>query len=126
MDRLLRLASVLGTTSPKTSTRSVSIPVARPTNRLPKNFVLSIVASADADIFTTLFPIRIVDKSFEEFSLILITRAAFLALLPPSSITVFSLFMLTVVSAVSADEKKPDNTSKTASIHEAKISLGST
>ena len=51
------IAHVLGTISPQSRTTIVKIPVAIPTARLMR--IARVVASADADRFTTLLPIRI-------------------------------------------------------------------
>ena len=54
----------------------VSIPVAIPTATLPNSSEASTVESAEAEMFTTLFPIRMVESILPGFSSILRTRAA--------------------------------------------------
>ena len=93
--------------SPNKSTTTVNIPVAIPTARLI--LIANVVASADAEIFTILFPIRIALSIFPYLSS---TFIAVWALLSPSSASVLRRTLLTVVKAVSAEEKKPDKNNK--------------
>ena len=64
-----------------------------------------VVAREEADKFTMLFPISIAESIFFGRSTTLRTLTA---LLSPSSAMVLSLILLTVVRAVSADEKNAD------------------
>jgi hypothetical protein len=70
----------------------------------------SAVAKEDAERFTILLPIKIADSIFLGVDTTFKTLAAFLL---PSSAMVFNLILFTVVSAVSADEKKADSASNT-------------
>ena len=90
----------------------VRIPVEIPTNLLPNNSVVNVVARAEAEILTMLFPIKIVLKSLPGFS---VTCKTFAALLLPSSANVFSLILLTVVRAVSDEEKNAESNNRTIS-----------
>ena len=90
--------------SPKRRTISVRAPVAIPTAELPNAFVTNVVVREDADMLTMLFPIRIVLISLLEFSVTLRTREARLL---PLSARDLSENLLTVVSAVSAEEHGP-------------------
>ena len=92
--------------SPKRRTISVRAPVAIPTAELPNAFVTNVVVREDADMLTMLFPIRIVLISLLEFSVTLRTREARLL---PLSARDLSENLLTVVSAVSAEEKNADS-----------------
>jgi hypothetical protein len=83
----------------------VSIPVAIPTDLLPNRWVVRVVVRADAEIFTILFPINIVLISLLLSSVIFKT---FRARLFPLSDIALSVYLFTVVRAVSADEKNPD------------------
>ena len=76
---------------------------------LPNTDVQKVVVSAEADMFTILFPTRIALSSLLGLPVILNT---FLALRFPSSASERSLMRLTVVNAVSEEEKKADNISK--------------
>ena len=107
------VASVFGEISPKIRINKVSSPVAIPAPTLPSNRIASVVARDDADRFTTLFPINIADSIFAESS---VTRRTHCARVSPSSAIVFILILLTVVSAVSADEKNADKSNKTTKI----------
>lgn len=97
------IAPVLGTISPKIKTRTVRIPVAIPTAKLI--FIARVVARADADRFTILLPIRMALSILLYWSRILLTV---IARLLPSSARERMRTRFTVVSAVSADEKKLD------------------
>ena len=103
------VAAVLGEISPKISTSIVNKPVVTPVKLLPKIFIVSAVASAEAEIFTMLLPIRIALNILPEFSFILATVTA---LLLPSSIKERILILFTVVNAVSAEEKKADKANR--------------
>ena len=103
------VAMVFGVISPKISTRNVSIPVEYPINLLPKTSVQSAVVSAEAEMFTILFPINMALKSFAGLSVIFNT---FFAGLLPSSALERSLILLTDVSAVSDEEKNAESKSK--------------
>lgn len=70
---------------------------------LPNMFVQKVVASAEAEMLTMLFPTRIALNSLLEFS---VTFNTLLAFLFPSSARERSFRWLTVVSAVSEEEKK--------------------
>lgn len=87
----------------------VKIPVAIPAPLLPSSFVATTVAIEDAEIFTMLFPIKIVLKSFGESAVNFSTR---LARLLPVSAKLRILILLMVVKAVSADEKKAESAIK--------------
>ena len=100
------VARVFGDTSPKISIRKVRIPVATPAATLPNIEMASDVVSDDAERFTILFPIRMADNIFEEFSVIFKTLSAFLL---PASDNVLIRIRFTVVRAVSADEKNAES-----------------
>jgi len=76
---------------------------------LPNMFVQKVVASAEAEMLTMLFPTRIALNSLLEFS---VTFNTLLAFLFPSSARERSFRWLTVVSAVSEEEKKAESASK--------------
>jgi hypothetical protein len=99
------VATVFGVISPKIRTISVNSPVATPMKLLPKTSVVNVVARADAVILTILLPTRIVLNILEGFSSTLKTLKAERF---PSSERALNLCLLTVVSAVSADEKNAD------------------
>ena len=103
------VAMVFGVISPKISTRNVSIPVEYPINLLPNTSVQSAVVSAEAEMFTILFPINMALKSFAGLS---VTFNTFFADLLPSSALARSLILLTDVSAVSDEEKNAESISK--------------
>lgn len=84
----------------------VRIPVAIPTALLPNKLVVSVVARAEAEIFTMLLPINIVLISLSLLEISLRTLAA--RLFPLSAIE-RRVNLLTVVRAVSAEEKNADN-----------------
>jgi hypothetical protein len=67
--------------------------------------MVNVVAMEDAEILTMLFPIKMVLNSFCEFSFSFNTLSAFLL---PSSANALILWTLTVVSAVSAEEKNAE------------------
>lgn len=102
----LTFAAFFGVISPNIRIRSVRMPVASPTLRLPKRLIASVVDSEEADRFTTLFPIRMQDSIFSWASSTLSTVAARLF---PASESVRIRTRFTVVRAVSAEEKKPDS-----------------
>ena len=108
--RLYLCAIVFGVISPKRRTTSVRIPVAIPTAALPKAFVTKVVVRDDADILTMLLPIRIVLISLLEFS---VTFRTLDALLLPLSARDLRENLLTVVRAVSAEEKNADSATST-------------
>ena len=103
------VAIVFGVISPKIKTKKVRAPVAIPIYLFPNTDVQKVVVSADADMFAMLLPTRIALRSLLGFSVIFNT---FFALRFPSSISERSFIWLTVVSAVSEEEKKADNISK--------------
>ena len=103
--RLYLWARVFGMISPIIRTISVRIPVAIPMAALPNVSVTNTVVREEAVIFTMLLPIRMVLISLLEFSVTF--RTLFALLLPPSDSDLREN-MLTVVSAVSADEKNAD------------------
>ena len=78
------------------------------------------VAREEAEILTILFPIRIALSIFVLLSIIFFTRKAFLLF---SSIKVLILILLTVVKAVSADEKNADKKIRKIRIISIVISL---
>ena len=84
-------------------------PVDTPMYLLPNMFVQKVVASAEAEMLTMLFPTRIALNSLLEFS---VTFNTLLAFLFPSSARERSFRWLTVVSAVSEEEKKAESASK--------------
>ena len=97
----------MGMISPKRSTSTVSMPVAIPTAKLPKSSAASTAERAEAEMFTTLFPISMAESALLGFSSTLSASAA----RPPgfSSASVRSLIFFTVVKAVSAEEKKAES-----------------
>ena len=102
-------AKVLGVTSEKikiTIVRRIE-PINTPTS--PYNFINNIVVSADARIFTKLFPIRIIPNNlsglFNSFS-ILIAALFF------SFAKYFKRYLLIAIMLVSEPEKKADKISK--------------
>jgi hypothetical protein len=97
-----RVAAFFGVISPKIRIRNVRIPVAIPAPKLPKAFIAILVAREEADKFTMLFPIRIAESILLFWSVMRSTKAARLS---PAFARVFIFIRLTVVSAVSADEK---------------------
>ena len=103
------VASVLGDTSPKIRIKKVSIPVAIPAPTLPKILTARVVAREEADRFTILLPINIADNIFAELS---VTRRTLSAFLFPDSDRVRMRILLTVVSAVSAEEKNDESNNK--------------
>ncbi|CCY52966.1 uncharacterized protein BN781_01370 [Coprococcus sp. CAG:782] len=119
---LYNWATVFGVISPNIRISRVSIPVEIPTAALPNTLVVRVVARDDAEMFTMLFPIKMVLISFALFSVTLRTLAA--RLLPESAIE-RRAYLFTVVSAVSADEKKADRRIRMTSIISCIIPLGS-
>ena len=111
------VATVLGMISPKIRMTIVNIPVAIPTAVAPlmpapierASFVASMVVREEAERFTILLPIKTALKSLPGFSM---SRLTVLAVLFPSSSRLRIRILLTVVSAVSADEKKADNSTR--------------
>ena len=106
----LSVAKDFGVISPKIKMSNVRIPVAIPAPTLPKMSIARVVARDEAERFTMLFPINIAESIFLGRPTTLRAIAAFLLL---SSAMVFSLILLTVVRAVSADEKKAERANKT-------------
>ena len=102
-------ASDFGVISPSTSTSRVSIPVARPTYAFPNTEIVSVVARAEAEILTMLLPIKMAESILEDWSRIISTLFAFLL---SSSARSWICILLTVVRAVSAEEKNAEPTSK--------------
>ena len=100
---------VFGVISPKIRIKRVKIPVAAPAALFPKISVTSTVSMEDADKFTTLFPIKMALSILLLFSRSRITHRACLF---PLSASVRMRILLTVVSAVSEEEKKAESPSK--------------
>ncbi len=96
--------------------------MAIPAPALSNKSVANIVAIEDAEMLTTLLPIKIALNIFPEFS---ITQPRVMAFLFPSSIKVRTRIRFTVLKAVSEDEKKADNANKTISIKNCVATLGS-
>ena len=117
----LIVAIVFGVTSPKIKIKSVRIPVAIPAPKLPKYLIASEVASEEAERLTILFPIRIAESIFPESS---VTRRTLSARLSPDSARVRIRILLTVVKAVSAEEKKAESIKSTTKNINCGISLG--
>jgi hypothetical protein len=86
----------------------------------PKSLCASIVESDEAMMLTKLLPIKIALNILDWLSIIFPTNIAFLL---PSSIKVLILMLLTVVKAVSADEKKPERKSSNMRTSNIVISL---
>ena len=80
-------------------------PVAMPAPAFPKKLVASKVAMEEAEMFTILFPIKIALNSFPGSSM---TLESMMARESPSSTRARTRSLLTVVSAVSAEEKNAD------------------
>ena len=91
----------------------VKIPVAALMAAFPTSLWAIIVAREEEIILTRFFPIKMALNILDFCSMILSTRAAFLF---PSSISERIFIVLTVVKAVSAEEKKPDRNSKSRRI----------
>ena len=100
------VAIVFGEISPKIRIKNVRIPVAIPAPTLPSSRMARVVAREDADRFTILLPIRIADNILLESFVIFKTHSARAS---PSSANDLILILLTVVNAVSAEEKNADN-----------------
>lgn len=66
------LQGSFGEISPKIRTSNVRIPVDTPMYLLPNMFVQKVVASAEAEMLTMLFPTRIALNNLLEFRLLLI------------------------------------------------------
>ena len=90
----------------------VKIPVATPTIVLPNSSIATVVVNADELKFAILLPINIALIILLWFSVTFKTRCA---LLFPASASVLSFILFTVVSDVSADEKKADAANKDSS-----------
>ncbi|MNO83649.1 hypothetical protein D3C76_749680 [compost metagenome] len=86
--------------------------MAIPTPDSPNAFTATDVASADAPIFTTLFPTNILPRSLFGSS---VSFSINLAPLTPSSTICLILILLKDISAVSDAEKNADNKSKNIS-----------
>jgi len=114
-------ATVFGTISPNIIINKVSIPTPTLINMSLKRLCVKIVAIDEAAIFTMLFPISTVLSIFLELFSTLFKTIAFLF---SSSTRVLSLILLTVVKAVSADEKNAENKSNTTNTHSNAMSLG--
>ena len=97
------------------------VPVAIPAPKLPKYLIASEVASEEAERLTILFPIRIAESIFPESS---VTRRTLSARLSPDSARVRIRILLTVVKAVSAEEKKAESIKSTTKNINCGISLG--
>ena len=82
------------------------IQVAIPTALLPNNLVVSVVARAEDEIFTMLLPINMV---LINLSLLEISFRTLAARLLPLSAIERKVNLLTVVRAVSAEEKNADS-----------------
>ena len=104
-DSAFSLARLLGSISPKISTKTVITSVATPTLPLPRYLVKSTVARAEESIFTTLFPISMAVSALSKLSHIYM---AFCALLFPSSASFLSLILLQAEKAVSVAEQIAD------------------
>ena len=100
---------VFGVISPNTRISRVSTPVAAPTALLPNNSIVNVVIIDDAERFTMLLPTRIILSILPGSSITFIRVMAFLS---PASARVRILILLTVVSAVSAEEKNADKHNK--------------
>ena len=98
------------------------MPVAIPAPALPQIFVARVVAMEDAERFTRLFPMRIAESILEEFS---VTRSTLSARLSPASDRVRMRILLTVTSAVSAEEKKAESNKSIIKLISCAISLES-
>ncbi len=85
------------------------MPVAIPAPTLPQILIAREVASEDADRFTMLLPIKIAESIFPE---LFVMRRTVAARLFPSSARVRIRMRLTVIKAVSADEKNAESISK--------------
>ena len=101
---------VFGMISPKIKTTKVNTPVPTPTATLPNRFVIRMVIREDAEMFTMLLPIKIALSSLLGFSTSFNTRAALRTL---SSARFRKRILLTVVRAVSLDEKNADSRMRT-------------
>ena len=109
MESALMVAMVFGVTSPKINIRKVRIPVAIPAPALPKKWIASDVETEEADRFTMLLPIKMAESILPGSSVMRSTRAARLF---PDSARVRIRILLTVVSAVSAEEKNAERNNK--------------
>ena len=98
-------ASVFGVISPKRRIIKVRKPVAIPTKVFPKTSMVNVVMMADAAMFTMLLPIRMVLSIFPESAITFSRTRAFLL---PCSTKDWIRIRLTVVRAVSAEEKKAE------------------
>lgn len=89
---------------------------------LPKASVTNVVVKAEADILTILLPISMALSIFEGLSTNLSSRFAFLL---PSFAMNFNLCLLTVVNAVSAEEKNAESNNNNNKIINLIMELGS-
>ena len=80
--------------------------MAIPTYTLPNTRMVRVVIREDADIFTILFPMRIVLSIFGESEM---TFSRMIARLSPCSDRACILILFTVVMDVSAEEKKAES-----------------
>ena len=112
---------VFGEISPKIRIKSVKIPVATPAPTLPNSWMASVVAREEAEILTMLFPISMALSILCMLSVMVRTRAACLL---PDSARVRIRIRLAVVNAVSAEEKKADNSSKRAKTISCMVIVG--
>ena len=110
---------VLGTISPKINTKIVSAPVAIATASDPKCSKATMETNAAAVRLTTLFPIRMVDRSRWGFCL---RDSAKAPARRPSSFKVCNRLSGREKNAISAPENKPENTKQ---IRMARYSMGS-
>lgn len=99
------VAQVLGVTSPNTRTIRVRAPVDIPAPALPSHLVARIVANEEAEILTMLFQIRIALNIFPGSS---INRERRMARRSPPSARFRTRILLTVVIAVSEEEKNAE------------------
>jgi len=116
-------ATVFGIISPKINTTKVRTNVPILTYIFPNTFCTNKVEIAEAPIFTMLFPIKTVLSIFDWC---FITLSRIRARLLPSSTNIRIRILLTVVKAVSADEKNADSKIKTNNTHSIAMSLGPT
>ena len=109
----ISLARVLGVTSPKMRTTTVStiVEVVAPRSA-PSHLVKRTVPMEAAAIFTMLLPMRMEERSLSYFSAIASTRAAEVS---PSSARLFRRIWFREENAVSEAEKNAENAIKTIS-----------
>ena len=109
----ISLARVLGVTSPKMRTTTVStmVEVVAPRSA-PSHLVKRTVPMEAAAIFTMLLPMRMEERSLSYFSAIASTRAAEAS---PSSARLFSRIWFREENAVSDAEKKAEQATRNTS-----------